>query len=148
MKKFKYFFAAIGGLAATYLKAYVPLIIIVTIAVIFDFITGILSAVIVGDGLDSKTARKGVWKKGMLFLALGFGIFLDYMIPMAAAQVGFTITTKLLFSSIIGFYIAFTECVSVAENILECCPGAFPQWVLKILKEGKEQIDKKGEGES
>ena len=142
MEKFKLFLVAFGGMIATYFKAYIPLMVIVFIAVIFDFITGLVAAIYTGEGLNSKKARKGALKKATMFLALGFGIFLDYLIPYAAVQIGFTVNAKLMFSSVIAFYIAFTECVSVCENIYRCNPDAFPKWITKILTEGKTQLDK------
>ncbi len=141
MDKLKILLVTSGGMLATYFKAYIPLIAIVLIAVIFDIITGIIAAIYTGEGLNSKKARQGALKKGTMFLALAFGIFLDYLIPFAAVQVGFAVDVNLLFSSVIAFYIAFTECVSVCENIFRCNPEAFPKWITKLLTEGKEHLD-------
>lgn len=141
MEKTKYLLMAIGGLLAAYFKAYIPLIVIVLIAVVFDFITGVVAAVYTGVGLNSAKARKGALKKATMFLALCFGIFLDYLIPMAAAQIGFKVTIDLLFSSVIAFYIVFTECVSVCENIFKCNPNAFPKWIVKMLSDGIKHLD-------
>lgn len=141
MEKIKYFIAACGGIVAAYFKAYIPLIVIVLTAVIFDFITGIIAAMYTGVGLNSAKARKGALKKATMFLALGFGIFLDYLIPMAASQIGFDFKTKLLFSSIIAFYICFTECVSICENIFKCNPNAFPKWIVNILSDGIKHLN-------
>ncbi len=149
MERLKFVFIGIGGILAAYFKAYVPLLIIVSIAVVFDIITGVIAAVYTGVGLNSVKARKGALKKATMFLALGFGIFLDYLIPMAAAQIGFEVTAKLLFSSIIAFYIVFTECVSICENLFKCNPNAFPKWIVKLLTDGIKHLDniKKDEGE-
>ena len=141
MEKLKFLLIGIGGVLSAYFKAYVPLLIIVSIAVIFDFITGVIAAIYTGEGLNSKKARKGALKKATMFLSLAFGIFLDYLIPMAAVQIGFDINAKLMFSSIITFYIAFTECVSVCENIYRCNPDAFPRWIVKVLTEGKDKLE-------
>lgn len=141
MKTVNLTFATIGGIMSVYFKAYLPLIIIVAIAVVFDFITGVIAALYTGEGLNSKKARKGALKKATMFLSLGFGIFLDYLIPMATAQIGLDISAKLMFSSIIAFYIVFTECVSVCENIYRCNPNAFPKWIVKVLSEGKDKLE-------
>lgn len=133
--------ATIGGMILAHFKAYIPLIIIVAIAVVFDFITGVVAALYTGEGLNSKKARKGALKKATMFLSLAFGIFLDYLIPMAVSQIGLDFKSTLMFSSIIAFYIAFTECVSVCENIYKCNPGAFPKWIVKVLSDGKEKIE-------
>lgn len=142
MEKIKFLLIGIGGALSAYFKAYVPLIIIVSIAVIFDIITGVIAAVYTGEGLNSKKARQGALKKATMFLALGFGIFLDYLIPMATAQIGFEVTAKLLFSSIIAFYIVFTECVSVCENLFKCNPNALPKWIVSLLTDGITHINK------
>lgn len=146
MEKLKYLFAILGGLIVSFGKMYGALFIAVAVAVIFDFITGVAAALMTGEGFDSKRARKGVLKKGMLFGALLFGIFLDYVLPMATETVGLQFNVShLLFSSVIAFYIVFTECVSVCENFYRCCPDAFPKWILKTLTVGKEQLDKLGD---
>ena len=144
MNSFKYFLAMAGGILASYFKAYIPLIVIVLIAVIFDIVTGVCAAVSTGEGLNSKKARRGALKKATMFLSLGFGMFLDYMIPYSASQIGFDVNIKLMFSSVIGFYIAFTECISVCENIYRCAPSAFPTWIAKILTEGKTKLESMG----
>ncbi len=143
MEKFKFLIIAFGGAAAAYFKAYVPLIAIVSVAVVFDIVTGVIAAVYSGEGLNSKKARKGAIKKSTMFLALAFGIFLDFLIPFAAAQIGFKTGNQLLFSNIIAFYIVFTECVSVCENIYKCNPDAFPKSIAKILTEGIKYLEER-----
>lgn len=142
MDKLKFLIIAAGGAVASYFKVYVPLVVIVGISVIFDIVTGVVAAVYTGEGLNSKKARRGALKKATMFLALGFGIFLDYLIPLAVSQVGFSADIKLMFSSVIAFYIAFCECVSVCENIFRCNPDAFPKWIAKILTDGKNHFEK------
>ncbi len=147
MNYVKYLIALVGGLLASGLKMYAPIFIAVAVACLFDFFTGIAAAKLTGDGWNSKVARKGALKKAVMIGALAFGVFLDICIPMAAKQVGFTFHLDLLFSSIIGFYIIFTECVSVCENFLRCCPNSFPKWIIKLLTAGKEHLEHLGEGD-
>lgn len=141
--KLKYFIAAAGGVIATHLKVYLPLIGVVFFAVLFDIITGAFAAVYTGEGLSSKKARRGAIKKAVLFLSLGLGIFLDFLVPMAAAQVGADIDTGVMFSGVVAFYIAFCECVSVCENIYRCNPSAFPKWIADMLSESADKLDRR-----
>lgn len=145
METVKYFVAAIGGIIGAYFNIYFSILVVVFVSIMFDIVTGVIAAIITGEGINSKKAFKGVLKKCVLFLALAFGIFLDYMIPFASAQIGFELSAKPLFSSVVGFYIAFTECVSVCENIYKCYPGAFPKWLTKILTDGKKYLDDLGD---
>ncbi len=147
MDKMKYIVAVVGGLVATALKLYAPIFIAVMVVLIFDFITGIIAAKMTGERWNSEKALKGVVKKGTMLGQLLFGIALDYIIPMAVEQVGFEFNmSHLLFSNIMGFYIIFTEAVSVCENFYKCNPDSFPPWIVRLLSAGKEQLDKLGDG--
>ena len=144
MEKLKVLIISFGGIVAAYFKAYLPLLAVVSIAVLFDIISGVIAAVYTGVGLNSKKARKGALKKAAMFMALAFGIFLDYLIPLAAMRLSISIPQTVVFSSVIAFYIAFGECVSVCENLYRCNPDTFPKWISAILTEGKNALDKKG----
>ncbi|MBR6794415.1 MAG: phage holin family protein [Clostridia bacterium] len=147
MEKLKYLIALIGGLLLTELKLYGPIFIAVVVMCAFDFFTGIAAAKMTGVGWNSAKARKGVMKKGLMLCMLLFGVALDVIIPMAAEHIGIQLAVgPLLFSSIIGFYIIFTEAISVCENFYACNPNSFPRWIVKLLTAGKEQIDKLGDG--
>lgn len=140
--KIKYWAAVAGGAIAGYFKLYLPLIAIVFTAVMFDIITGVAASVYTGEGLSSKRARRGAVKKAVLFLALGFGMFLDFLLPMAASKIGLELEPGILFSSVVAFYIAFCECVSVCENIYRANPDALPSFLKKLLTDAKHKLEK------
>ena len=145
MDKIKLLIALAGGAVSAYFKAYIPLIAIVAIAAVFDMITGIVAAICTGSGLNSKKAMRGAIKKATMFLALGFGTFLDYLIPLAAAKLGIDMGATIMFSGVIAFYIAFGECVSVCENLYRCNPNVLPGWVARILTDATDSLNKKGD---
>ena len=145
MDKIKNLFITVTGILLAYFRLYLPLIAVVSVAVLLDIVTGSIAAVYTGEGLSSKKAWRGALKKLTAFLSLGLGIFLDMLIPAAAARLGFEMTENLLFSTVIAFYIAFSECVSVCENIFRCNPDAFPKWIVRLLTDGIKHIEKKGD---
>ncbi len=145
LEKIKFFTALIGGAVSAYFRAYIPLIAIVLVSAVFDIVTGVIAAVYTGEGLNSKKARRGALKKAAMFLSLGFGTFLDYLLPLSVARLGFDMGATVMFSSVIAFYIVFGECVSVCENLYKCNPNALPKWVTKILTDGIDAINKKGD---
>lgn len=145
MDKIKIFVITVGGFITAYFGAYLPLLAAVSVAVVFDIVTGVIAAVYSGDGLSSKVARKGALKKASMFMALGFGIFLDYLIPLSAARLSVNIPQTVVFSSVIAFYIAFGECISVCENLYRCNPDVFPKWIASVLSDSKNAIAKAGE---
>lgn len=147
MNNIKYFFSIAGGAILAYLKMYGVAFSLVAVAVFFDVVTGVLASVANGSGLSSGKAYKGLIKKLILFVALGFGTFLDVLIPYACKTVNFNIPSNLLFSTVICVYITVTESISIIENIYKASGSALPKWILKMLKSAKSDMDKEGEND-
>lgn len=140
---FKWIFSVIGGTLAAFFQQYGLFIVLVAIAVILDVFTGLAKANTTGEGLSSKKAVKGFWKKIALFIGLAFGIFLDYAILTVLTYANIDISVKLPFALIISCYIILNESISIAENLALINPIILPKWVLKILQEAKNEIDNK-----
>lgn len=122
------------GILATFFKQYGLLFVLVSAAVVLDFITGIIKAKATGEGLDSKVARRGFWKKMSLFAALAFGVFLDLAAESLLINVGITIEHDTPFALVVSSYIVVNECISVAENLYLINPESLPEWVIKALR--------------
>lgn len=137
----KYALSALLGAVVAYLKGHALLFWLVVIAVTFDLITGMLAAVISGEGLSSDKARKGFLKKVVLLIALGFGTFLDVLIPWAAVYIGLPIPETMLFSAMICTYICITESISIVENIYKCNDHALPMWIKKLLQQAGQKLE-------
>ena len=145
MEKNKRILSMITGAVATFAKQYVTIIILVAVAVIFDFITGMVSSKVQGKPISSKVASKGFWKKVALFMALFFGFFLDYFIPYMLRYLNIEMPVTALFGMIFGCYIVINESISICENLYQSNPGILPEWVIKLLTGAKDQIDNKEE---
>lgn len=143
MEKMKWLLSIICGLLSAFTKQYGMIIAFVSVAVIFDWITGIIGEKAVGHAITSKKGTVGFWKKMALFAGLFFGFFLDYFIPYALAKVNIDLPiTGAVFGMIIGCYIVINECISICENIYKANPAILPQWVVTMLTLAKTQIDK------
>ena len=132
----------LGGLAA-FFGQYGLFIVLVAVAVVLDFATGLIKAKATGEGLSSKKATKGFWKKISLFVALAFGIFLDYAVATVLTQAGVNIGIEMPFALIICAYIIINEAISISENLYLTNPDSFPKWISKLLKVAKDKIEEK-----
>ena len=141
MEKAKYILAMIGGALITYFGQYLLLYALVGVAVLMDLISGMAAAVIEGQGLSSKTARAGFVKKLMLLFAVGFGTFLDVLLPWCAELVGMEIQSTLLFGTVICVYICIGESISIMENIYRSTGKRLPKWIAKLLQITKEKLE-------
>lgn len=143
MEKLKWLFAILGGAIASFGKQYSAIIVFVLLAIIIDFITGVTKAKVTGEGLNSKKATEGFWKKFALMVALFFGFFLDYFIPYMLRYLTIDIPEIAIFGMIFGCYIVINEAISIVENLYKINPSILPNWVANLLTSAKEQIDKK-----
>lgn len=143
MEKVKYILAIIGGAVITYFRQYLLLYAMVGVAVLMDLISGMAAAVMEGKGLSSKTARAGFVKKLMLLFAVGFGTFLDVLLPWCAELVGMEMENGLLFGTIICVYICISESISIMENIYRSTGKRLPEWIAKLLQIAKEKLEEK-----
>lgn len=148
MEKFKWLMSCLWGCVCTFFRQYALIITFTACAVVLDWITGVVKAKTTGEGLNSRKATVGFWKKVALFVALFFGFFLDYFIPYVADKAGISLPINSLFGMIFGCYIVINEAISICENLYACNPTIMPKWIVSILTQAKEQIDSKKEGEN
>lgn len=145
MEKAKWLLSALLGLILSFTQKYGIMIIFVAVAIVFDFVTGLIKANIKGE-VSSEVGKKGFFKKMALLICLFFGFFLDFVIPYMCATIGIKIPFETPFGLIICFYIVLNESISICENLYACNPGIMPNWIVRMLKSAKEQIDDKGGG--
>ena len=143
MEKMKWLLSILCGLLSAFTKQYGMIITFVAIAVVFDWITGIIGEKAVGHAITSKKGTIGFWKKMALFAGLFFGFFLDYFIPYCLEKISLELPIKgAVFGMIIGCYIVINECISICENIYKANPGILPGWIVTMLTLAKTQINK------
>jgi toxin secretion/phage lysis holin len=139
-----YFGLQIGtvfGASIYYFETVVPLFIFVTVSVVLDYITGVLAGRKTKDGLQSKTAVKGLYKKAGFMCLFCLGFFIDAAIPFFVnAGLNITVPFSTPFGVIIAAWIVITESISVVEN-LAGMGVQIPRWLLKVLKSTRKKID-------
>lgn len=146
MEKVKWLLSTLLGLILSFTQKYGIMIILVAVAIVFDFVTGLIKASI-KEEVSSEIGKKGFFKKMALLICLFFGFFLDFVIPYMCATISIKIPFETPFGLIICFYIVLNESISICENLYACNPGIMPTWIVRILRSAKEQIDNK-DGES
>lgn len=133
--------AALSALTA-FANKYAAIVVFVVIVVCMDIITGIIASCATGEKISSEKGTKGFWKKMALFAALAFGFLLDYFIPYMVSYTGIELPASALFGVMIGCYIVINESISICENLYRCNDEILPKWVVKLLTQSKDQLDK------
>lgn len=143
MEKVKWLLSILGGLLSAFTKQYGMIIMFVSCAVAFDWITGVIGEKAAGHPIISEKGIIGFWKKMALFAGLFLGFFLDCFIPYALKKININLpVSSAIFGMIIGCYIVINECISICENIYKANPAILPKWIIAVLELAKNQIDK------
>jgi toxin secretion/phage lysis holin len=114
-------------------------------AVMLDYITGLLAGR-ANEGLNSKCAVKGLYKKAGIFFLLFLGLFLDGAVNyfMAEGSGFLEIPFRVPIAYIVTVWIVITEAISVCEN-LERMGVRIPKRIMKILRKAEKQADQENE---
>lgn len=139
---YKWAISVIGGAVAAFFGQYGLFVALVALAVVLDVITGLVKAKATGEGLSSEKANRGFWRKMALFVALAFGIFLDYAAAAVLVHVGVNLGGELPFALIISAYIIINEAISISENLYLTNPDSFPKWIAKRLKVARDEMER------
>ena len=137
----------VAGTVMSWTQEYTTLLSFVTIAIVFDVLTGVLKVVSKSEKWHGRKAMRGFWNKISLYCGLAMGIFLDFFIPFMAKEVGIQIGTAAHLSYIFAAYIVLNELISACQNLQQCNSHIMPSWVLRLLQSSAEQIEQKGSTE-
>lgn len=145
--RWKHVLSVIGGFLAALAHEYSLILTCVIIAIIFDVVTGLIKSRVKEKPWSSKRGMIGFWKKISLLVALFFGMFLDFFIPVALTAVNAELPFGSPFGLIIGVYITLNESISICENLYAINPMTLPKWIVTLMRKTSEKIDD-GDGKS
>ena len=139
--RWKHVLSVIGGFLAALAHEYSLILTCVIIAIIFDVVTGLIKSRVKEKPWSSKRGMIGFWKKIALLVALFFGMFLDFFIPVALTAVNAELPFNSPFGLIIGVYITLNESISICENLYAINPMTLPKWIVTLMRKTSEKID-------
>ena len=121
------------------------IMLVVWVAVMaFDYLTGTLAACKNGEW-SSDVARDGLWHKGGMIAVVIVAALADWVMVIISEHISIGIHWPgIVLPLVLAWYI-ITELGSILENAVKM--GAkVPEWLVKLLKAGKDAVDKAGEG--
>lgn len=137
---------AVFGTILTYMSGnFTPLIWLLILAELGDYLSGLYSAWNSGN-LSSKEAINGFFKKLFYFFLVAVGFSFDYMIYwLSNSQIGITFDYPACLGILSVCYLLSTELISITENLEKI--GLHIPFVTKALKAIKGKIEQKAEGD-
>lgn len=143
------FLAAAGAWISAKLGVLYPVLVILMIMMILDYITGMLASKKEalehpdekGYGWSSKKGAQGIIKKVGYLCVIAVAMVVDYIILHVAVAIGITVSVKAFFALLVAVWYVLNELLSIIENSGRM--GAqVPEWLCRYIEVLKEAIDK------
>ncbi len=116
-KALKGMLSAIGAIV-TYLSGrFTPLVIVLAVFEIFDYMTGIIAAVKIRGGLSSQEAMFGAVRKFCYFFLVSVAFLFDYVIVETSGILSLQLNWTPMFGVLTLCYLISTEGISILENL-------------------------------
>lgn len=123
----------------------VPIIILV-IAMIIDYITGMMSAWLNAE-LSSKKGIKGIVKKVSYLALVAVAMIVDWLIFQGLQQINVDLHYSVFFVILVTVWLIINELISVLEN-LSRMGVPIPNFLKKMVNRLKNTVDEKGDNKN
>ncbi len=117
---------------------FTPLILVLVIFMMIDYISGIISAIMSSEGLSSEIALKSIVRKLCYFLLVAVAFLFDFMISETTAFMNFDLAWTGVFGMFTLCYLISGEGISVLENLSEI--GICVPFLTDALKKFKSKV--------
>jgi toxin secretion/phage lysis holin len=136
--------ATVSGIIAAWFEDVWQLIFFAVAVIILVYITGMLAGR-ANEGINSKRARKGVYKKIGFLLLLALSFLLDIAFNHFISHgLRFQLPFDLPIGLIISAWIVITEAISICEN-LERLGVHMPPLIMRLLRKTHKEIESEDE---
>ncbi len=132
------FFSALAGWLGILA---VPMLFLVLCNLI-DYITGLMAGPNRGEKINSYKGFRGIAKKICMWLLVGVGAMIDWIIIYAGDTIGITIPINFLIACIVAVWLIANEIISILENMVDI-GVKIPPFLLPLVKNIKKQVEDK-----
>ncbi len=109
-----------------------------------DYATGYLAAPCRGQRRQSDVGFRGIVKKVCMWLLVGLGAVMDWLMLYAGEAVGIALPFHFLAAALVAVWLICNEVISILENIGDI-GVALPPFLLKAVQWVKAGAEKKGD---
>jgi toxin secretion/phage lysis holin len=142
MNKIKAFFTAIFSTIAGWLGILAIPMFVLVICNVTDYITGLVASKYRGQVIDSYKGFRGIAKKICMWLLVGIGAIIDWLLLYAGDAVGITLPFTFLIACIVAIWLICNEIISILENIVDI-GVELPPFLAPIVRNIKRQVEDK-----
>ena len=107
---------------------------------VMDYATGLAAAHRRNQQVSSYVGVLGIAKKVCMWLLIGVGAVVDWLLMYCGTQLGFEIHLPMLAASMVAVWLIVNEIISILENIGDI-GVPLPEWLMNIVKGLKSKIE-------
>ena len=133
-------FTGILAALSIWLEALAVPVVLLMLAMIIDYCTGIMAASHRGNNITSYRSINGIAKKVCLLLLVAVGLILDCLIFYVRESFGLSFSWSFILAAVIAVWITANEIISVLENIQDIGVN-LPAWLLPLVKNLKGKVE-------
>ena len=140
LKTAKAICVAAFGLLSSWLGVLAIPVYVLVACNVMDYITGLAAAHRRGQKVSSYVGVLGIAKKVCMWLLIGVGAVVDWLLMYCGAQLGFEIHLPMLAASLVAVWLIVNEVISILENIGDI-GVPLPGFLTKIVQGLKSKIE-------
>lgn len=140
LKTIKAFFVAVFGVLSSWLGVLAIPVYVLVACNVMDYITGLAAAHRRNQQISSYVGVLGIAKKVCMWLLIGVGAVVDWLLMYAGQNLGITLNLPMLVASLVAVWLIVNEIISILENIGDI-GVPLPEWLLGIVKGLKSKIE-------
>lgn len=140
LKVIKAFFVAVFGVLSSWLGVLAIPVYVLVACNVMDYITGLAAAHRRGQQVSSYVGITGIAKKVCMWLLIGVGAVVDWLLMYAGQNLGITLNLPMLVASLVAVWLIVNEIISILENIGDI-GVPLPEWLMNIVKGLKSKIE-------
>lgn len=140
LKTAKAICVAAFGLLSSWLGVLAIPVYVLVACNVMDYITGLAAAHRRNQLISSYVGVLGIAKKVCMWLLIGVGAVVDWLLMYCGAQLGFEIQLPMLAASLVAVWLIVNEVISILENIGDI-GVPLPGFLTKIVQGLKSKIE-------
>ncbi len=142
MNKIKTIFIAFFSALAGWLGILAIPIAVLVICNLIDYGTGIAAAKYRNETVNSYKGLRGIIKKVCMWLLIGIGAMVDWLIIYAGSTIGITLPVSFLIACIVAVWLIVNEIISILENMVDI-GVSIPPFLMPLVRNIKKQVEGK-----
>ena len=144
LKTIKGFFVGAFGVLSSWLGVLAIPVYVLVACNVMDYATGLAAAHRRNQQVSSYVGVLGIAKKVCMWLLIGVGAVVDWLLMYCGTQLGFEIHLPMLAASMVAVWLIVNEIISILENIGDI-GVPLPEWLMNIVKGLKSKIESQEE---